>query len=68
VVPLKPSKKTIIKYLNDAENEFGLKKDTLVELYEEEARVVFMVRRHGITSSIRKILQNSLVGEKNDSE
>ena len=65
---MRPSKKTIVEYLNQAESKYGLIKDTLVELYDEESRVVFMSRRHGITSSLRKILQNSLVGDKDDSE
>lgn len=56
---MKPSKNAIITSLHEAETKFNLKKNTLVEIYEEEARVVFMARRRGLSSNLRKILQKS---------
>lgn len=58
------AKKTIENVLSKAENEFELNKGILLSIYEAEARVVFLGLRRGITKDLRRIIQNSVLGEE----
>ena len=53
---MRPSKQEINKILREAEAVCGLKETVLSEIYDAEARVVFMGRRRGITGTLRMIV------------
>ncbi len=45
--------------LREAEKEQGLKSGTLEKVYQEESRVVYMVRRADIFVTLKKILSDA---------
>lgn len=53
---MRPSKQEIEKMLREAEAVCNLKENVLSEIYNAEARVVFMGRRRGITGTLRRII------------
>jgi len=59
---LRPSKKLIEKTLSEAEEKFNLKKDALIDVYREEARVVFLGKRRNIMKNLRKIVLDARKG------
>ena len=54
------AQKTIEIALEKAEIEHGLKKGVLSEIYNAEARVVFLGLRRGITKDLRRIIQTAV--------
>ena len=56
---MRASRAEIIRILNEAETNQNLPKDTLVRMYEAEARVVFMRRRGSILKDVRGIIVES---------
>jgi hypothetical protein len=56
VTVMKASKREIKRVLNKAEVEKNLGRDVLVEIYDAEARVVFMRRRGSILKELRSVI------------
>lgn len=53
---MRASKEEIIRVLNKAEVDKGLRKNVLARIYDAEARVVFMRRRGSILKEVRNII------------
>ena len=65
---MRPSRKEIEKVLTEAEAIRGLRKNVLSEIYNQEARVVFMIRRHGIKGKLRRIILHATKEEVENTE
>lgn len=60
---MRATKKEIERTLKKVEKKYGLRKGILSEIYDEEARVVFLGRRRNILKNIRRIVMDGLVKE-----
>ena len=60
---MRPSKQEIQNILREAETLCNLRENVLSEVYNAEARVVFMGRRRGITGSLRRIIRDAIKKE-----